>query len=93
MLVIILLFIAFGKGNKIVYAVFFILMIGAAYYISDPHHLPSFVVEHSIIVQTILSKFRILSSMYLKIVANHLSIQIKINWKSRSHYLGFISFG
>lgn len=92
MLVIILLFIAFGKGNKIVYSVFFVLMIAAAYYISDPHHLPSFVVEHSIIVQTILSKIFIKLSLYFKNDTNHWSIQVKINRKPCFDNLGFVSF-
>lgn len=55
MLIIILLFIFFGKGDKFIYGLFFALMIAAAYYTSDPHHLPSFIVEHSITVQTVLS--------------------------------------
>lgn len=71
MLIIVLLFISFGKGNKIVYSVFFIVLIIAGYYISDPHHLPSFVVEHSIIVQTLLSKFNLILSLYIKNVTNH----------------------
>ncbi len=57
MLLIILLFVFFGNGNKIVYFVFFFLMIGISYYVSDPHHLPPFIVEHSIIAQTILCIF------------------------------------
>jgi len=92
MLVVILLFLAFGKGNKIVYSVFFVLMIAAAYYISDPHHLPSFVVEHSIIVQTIFRKILIKFSLYFKNVTNHRSIQIKINRKPCFDNLGFVSF-
>ena len=59
MLIIILLFVAFGNGNKIIYLGSFCTLIGAAFYISDPHHIPSFVVEHSIIVQTILSNCKL----------------------------------
>lgn len=60
MLIIILLFIIFAKGNKIIYGIFFALMIAIAYYTSDPHHLPSFIVEHSITVQTVLSNLIII---------------------------------
>lgn len=38
-------------------------MIIAAYYVSDPHHLPYFVIEHSIIVQTVLSIFKLIISV------------------------------
>lgn len=57
MLIIILMFCIYGKGSKIVYLTFFSIMIALSYYISDPHHLPSFIIENSIIVQTILRIF------------------------------------
>jgi hypothetical protein len=55
MLLVIALFVVFGKGSKLLYIFFFGLMLVAAYYVSDPHHIPSFIVEHSIIAQTLLS--------------------------------------
>ncbi len=91
MLFIILLFLFFGKGNKIIYLFSFFLMIIISYYISDPHHLPAFIVEHSIIVQTILCKFLFIisiNSMHIKIFTNYISSQIKINWKFSNNYLG-----
>ncbi len=55
MLIIILLFVVFGTGNKLTYLVFFVAMIAAAYFITDPANIPAFVVENSIILQSLLS--------------------------------------
>lgn len=57
MLIIILLFVTFGTGSKIVYLGSFFVMILAAYFITDPQNIPTFVVENSIIVQSLLSIF------------------------------------
>jgi hypothetical protein len=57
MLIIILLFVVFGTGSKIVYLGSFFAMIVAAYFITDPQNIPAFVVENSIIVQSLLSIF------------------------------------
>ncbi len=57
MLIIILLFVTFGTGNKLVYLGSFFVMILAAYFITDPQNIPNFVVENSIIVQSLLSIF------------------------------------
>lgn len=93
MLIIIGLFVLYGKGTKAVYLGFFGLMIVAAYYISDPHHLPSFIVEHSIIVQTLLSNFLSLFSLYFQNDSNPWSIQTEINGKFGFDDMGFITFG
>jgi hypothetical protein len=73
MLIIILLFVFFGKENKVIYITAFFTMIAAAYYISDPHHLPIFIVEHSIIVQTILSK-----SLFILVCTSRMSQIIEV---------------
>ncbi len=44
MLIIILLFVTFGTGNKILYLGSFFVMILAAYFITDPQNIPIFVV-------------------------------------------------
>lgn len=93
MLIIIGLFVLYGKGSKAVYLGFFGFMILAAYYISDPHHLPSFIVEHSIIVQTLLSNFLLLHSLHIENDSNPRSLQTQVHRKFGLDDMGFITFG
>ncbi len=55
MLIIILLFVFFGTGNKLAYLVSFFALIAAAFFITDPANIPAFVVDNSIILQSLLS--------------------------------------
>ena len=57
MIIIIALFIIFGKKeSRIIYLFTLILMVILVWQASDPTHIPEFIIEHSILAQTILSK-------------------------------------
>lgn len=93
MLVIILLFVLFGTGNKFLYLISFVGMIAAAYFITDPENIPAFVVENSIIVQSLLSILLLIKSLHLTHVPNHRSVQAQIHWQSGPNHLGVVIIG
>jgi len=81
MLVVVGLFGAFGEGSKIVYAGVFAGVVGLAWLaLADVGNLPVFLVENSIILQTLLSSFVIYHSMCIKNDSNLVSFQDKVHW-------------